>query len=59
VEKDCAEKKKHRELLEEELNNLKQECMTTEHNLTTQITELQPQSEQLKVNAKYVHVETQ
>ena len=49
VEEDCNEKKKHCELLEEELKNLKEECSATEYNLSTQLAELKPRSEQLKV----------
>ena len=49
VEEEYEEKKKQCELLEEELNSLKQECARTEQNLTTEINELRPCCEQLKV----------
>ena len=51
VEEQYEEKKRHCEQLEEELNSLKQECTKVEHNLTTEIKELQPLSEQLKVSS--------
>lgn len=50
VEEEYEEKKRRCEVLEEELNSLKEECTKTEHNLTTEIGELQPYSEQLKVS---------
>ena len=50
IEEEYEEKKRQCEQLEEELNSLKQEYAKTEHDLTTEITELQPHSEQLKVS---------
>lgn len=50
VEEEYEEKKGSCQLLEEELNSLKQECAKTEQNLTAEITELRPHSEQLKVS---------
>lgn len=49
IEEDYEEKKRHRETLEEQLNNLKQQCTKTEQDFTAEIAELQPYSEQLKV----------
>ena len=51
IEEEYEEKKKCCEALEEELNSLKQECTKTEHDLTAEITRLQPHSEQLKVSS--------
>ena len=49
IEEEYEEKKRRCDVLEEELNSLKQQCTTVEHNLTTEIKQLQPLSEQLKV----------
>lgn len=49
IEEEYEEKKRCCDLLEEDLNSLKQQCTTVEHNLTTEIKQLQPLSEQLKV----------
>jgi len=59
IEEEYEEKKRSCQLLEEELNGLKQECAKTEHNLTAEITELQPYSEQLKVSNDIPHITCQ
>ena len=54
MEEEYEEKRRRCDLLEEELKSLKQECTKVECDLTTEIKELQPLSEQLKVSHDHV-----